>query len=293
MFKIVDWKLLALVVTLVVGQACSGLESQGTAEKEPVKLPSKVQNVSQFNEASVGDLILILTQDNELYEEQIDPLEDTSTKTEITEAQLSEKLKSAPEPMLSDEKIVYLKVDSGVRFENVIAILRLIREAEISWVGLLTEKKADWGDEYKGLLEVRLQTRAKYWLVPDTPEWENFGDVLLLVVRLDESGSLRANWVEGVLDTLGLTERLSSIFKARDENNTTGFGENRKARMVHLEASGSSEYGDVVRVIDAMKGSGADPIVILGLIESEPTPTTEAEDDEPMADDDYHDNTNS
>lgn len=302
MLKVLDVKFLAPFVVLLVGLSCSVFESQETAEnteKELVKLPSGVQNAWEFQEyANESAVVLILTKDNELYQEEAQLVEDPmfdlkerkSKRISITKEQLLEKLKSVSETKETREKIVYLKVDSGAKFENLVSLLRSIRDAGISSVGLLTEKKPDWSAGYRGLLEVELQTREFPMILG-----RDMANPLTLVATLDESGNLKLNnnSAGDVSNTEDLVRRLSKVFKQRKNNNVFRAGTNEVEKTVLLEASGSSSYSDVVKLVDALRGSRAFPIVILGLDEPKPIPTIEPEDGEPLAEVEYQDNTNS
>jgi len=61
-------------------------------------------------------------------------------------------------------------------------------------------------------------------------------------------------------DTDALTNRLRSIFKDREANGVFRENSNEIEKTVFIKAPKSVHYGDVVRVIDAAKTAGADPI---------------------------------
>ena len=61
-------------------------------------------------------------------------------------------------------------------------------------------------------------------------------------------------------DTDALTNRLRSIFKDREANGVFREQSNEIEKTVFIKAPKSVHYGDVVRVIDAAKSAGADPI---------------------------------
>ena len=61
-------------------------------------------------------------------------------------------------------------------------------------------------------------------------------------------------------DTSTLEERLSGIFKERDAEGTFREGTNEVEKTVFLKAPKGVKYGEVVKVIDAVKLAGAQPV---------------------------------
>ena len=57
-----------------------------------------------------------------------------------------------------------------------------------------------------------------------------------------------------------LTNRLKGIFKDREANGVFRENSNEIEKTVFIKAPKTVKYGDVVRVIDAAKVAGADPI---------------------------------
>lgn len=299
MLRIPDGKFLALFVMLAVGSACSVSDPQETEEKELVSLPSEVQYQWEFAESwNESAKILIITSENELYLEQVafvkdpqfDLKEQKLERISITKEQLPEELKGVSEVTDPAERIVYLKVDAGAKFDHVLSVLRSIREAGIIWAGLITEKKPQWKIGQKGLFRVKLPASEEPLplgaLVRPNP--------LFLVAGLDESGSLRLNMekVGTISDTGKLEALLSDVLKKRSEEGVFREGTNEIEKTVLLKASGSSSYGDVVKLVDALKGSGADPIGIV-LDEPKPGPTADTSDLGSYDESEPPDNTNS
>ena len=97
-------------------------------------------------------------------------------------------------------------------------------------------------------------------------------DPRMLVVTIDKDLSLKLNGITGmgsVNDTGPLSAKLAQIFQARKENHVYGEGmenrwdlpeENRILKLVFIKAPPSIPYGEVTKVIDGVKGAGADPI---------------------------------
>jgi biopolymer transport protein ExbD len=102
--------------------------------------------------------------------------------------------------------------------------------------------------------------------IPPTP------DILTLVVEINTDGSLKLNNLEGmgsVHDTGKLSGRLAQLFEERLANHAyarelasrVDLPEwERIQRTVFIKASRTTRYGDVAKVIDGLKGAGANPI---------------------------------
>ena len=63
-----------------------------------------------------------------------------------------------------------------------------------------------------------------------------------------------------VSDTEKLTNRLREIFKERENNGVFREGTNQVEKTIFIKSPKSVRYGDVVKVIDAVKVAGAEPI---------------------------------
>lgn len=97
-------------------------------------------------------------------------------------------------------------------------------------------------------------------------------DPLTLVVMIDRNLRLRLNKtgdIGGINDMGKLSAELARIFKERTDNHTYRYeAANQPAspeharveRTVFIKAPRSIEYGEVAKVIDIIKGAGADPV---------------------------------
>ena len=94
---------------------------------------------------------------------------------------------------------------------------------------------------------------------------------LTLVVAIESGGGVKLNNedVGTVEDSAGLTRRLKEIFAERRRNHAYAPGmenradlteEDRIAKAVFVKAPRSMKYIEVVKVIDAIKGAGGNPI---------------------------------
>ncbi len=86
---------------------------------------------------------------------------------------------------------------------------------------------------------------------------------LTLVVGISRASRVLTlnNEATGTLDEPeALTNRLTAIFKDREANDVRREGTNEIEKTIFIKSPTSVRYGDVVRVIDAAKMAGAEPI---------------------------------
>ena len=107
---------------------------------------------------------------------------------------------------------------------------------------------------------------AKIPQQPDTnPIVQVNPDVLVVVVNRDASMKLNKEQITATIDEpTALIERLGTVFKLREEN--MAFVDNHDGsvpqiqRTVFIKAPKSLSYGNVAKVVDAVKMAGASPI---------------------------------
>lgn len=111
-------------------------------------------------------------------------------------------------------------------------------------------------------------------LVPHPPDRNQhvYPDPLLIVVTIDHDLRLKLNQQEdmGSVNDMGkLNSELAKTFQGRKEGHTykpelahlTGLRDEEKVeRTVFIKAPRSISYGEVAKVIDGIKGAGADPV---------------------------------
>ena len=94
---------------------------------------------------------------------------------------------------------------------------------------------------------------------------------LTLVVTIGSDLQLKLNQdsLGSVNDTTALSQRLVAVFKQRKDQRAYKVGyetrtdvkeEDRIEKTVFVKAPRAAKYGDVVKVIDAIKGAGANPV---------------------------------
>ena len=102
--------------------------------------------------------------------------------------------------------------------------------------------------------------------VPSEPDPNQSQDIkpnpLTLVVTISPDLKLKLNLDEmgSVNDTGPLAAKLASLFQQRKEQNAFKPGTTEVEKTVFVKAPRSMQYGNVVKVIDAIKGAGANPV---------------------------------
>jgi biopolymer transport protein ExbD len=85
---------------------------------------------------------------------------------------------------------------------------------------------------------------------------------LTLVVSIANDSKIKLNQDDmgSVNDTGALSTRLTQLFQQRKEQRAFRPGTEEVEKTVFVKAPRSMRYGEVVRVIDAIKGAGANPV---------------------------------
>lgn len=86
---------------------------------------------------------------------------------------------------------------------------------------------------------------------------------LTLVVTIEKADlglKLNTEDMGSVNDTAPITAKLTQVFKDRLDQGTFREGTNQVEKTIFIKAPRSIKYGDVVKVIDAVKVAGAQPI---------------------------------
>ena len=104
--------------------------------------------------------------------------------------------------------------------------------------------------------------------VPAVPKEEDKNVILkpnpntLIVFISREGAKLRLNLddIGDISDTAPLTAKLTEVFKDRESRGVLRVGTNEVEKTVFIKAPKSVKYGDVVKVIDAVKLADAEPI---------------------------------
>ena len=83
---------------------------------------------------------------------------------------------------------------------------------------------------------------------------------LVVTISSDYKLKLNADDMGNVSDTAPLSQRLVSLFQQRKDTRAFRPGTEEVEKTVFIKAPRGLKYGDVVKVIDAIKGAGANPV---------------------------------
>lgn len=84
--------------------------------------------------------------------------------------------------------------------------------------------------------------------------------LVVAINKADKKITLNNEVVGDVTNTADLTSRLTAIFKDRDAAGVFREGTNEVEKTLFIKSPRSVKYGEVVRIIDAVKQAGAQPI---------------------------------
>jgi biopolymer transport protein ExbD len=103
--------------------------------------------------------------------------------------------------------------------------------------------------------------------VPAEPKPEDQNVILkpnpnTLIVFVDKENKLKLNQDEmgNIADPANLVNKLTEIFNYRDANGVFREGTNETEKTVFIKAPRSVKYGEVAKVVDAVKSAGAQPV---------------------------------
>lgn len=97
---------------------------------------------------------------------------------------------------------------------------------------------------------------------PDEQQMQAKPNPLTLVVSIENNLNVRLNSdaMGNTSDTEALVAKLQQTFKDRENNGAFREGTNEVEKTLFIKAPRSVKYGEVVKVIDAVKVAGAQPI---------------------------------
>lgn len=222
------------------------------------------------------------------------------TETVITNQELPGAIVRSMEDKTPDRRMVYFKCDVNASYDSVLKIFAAIRKADVDKIGLVVIGAKDLDDPYQTapvMYEVRLQEPFSFNIVQSGPpvlkkdkvasrtvdvREEIINDAvsrkpnpLTLIAAVDKDGKLLLNNeymgnisdhgmkhqdMGAVTDTTKLETMLTRIFKERENNGVFREGTNEVEKMIYIKASKSTKYGDFIKLVEALKTSGAEPI---------------------------------
>ena len=223
-----------------------------------VNLPRDARNADiDRNMEKSSAMIVTVSSDGETYL----GTDHSPIKTDELRYKLSQLAASKSE----EYRIVYLAADVTADYGSVVAACDAIRAANLSQVGLLAfSPRNDWPSRI--LVEL-----------PKQPDPSDFSQLkpnpLMLVVTISPDLRVKLNQESygSVNDIEPLSEKLINIFgQRRDqhaykpgfETRTDVTEDERLEKTLTIKADRKIKYGDVAKVINAVKGTGARPIIL-------------------------------
>ncbi|MEO6390950.1 MAG: biopolymer transporter ExbD, partial [Pyrinomonadaceae bacterium] len=152
---------------------------------------------------------------------------------------------------------VYLVLGAGVTYDIFEKIRAILRDRGVSQLGLVVERKD------RSLGRYLIQLPAEPAGEPDVSNYKPDPLALVVMINADRRVTLNTDPAGTVDDVAGLSSRLAAILSER--RNLRSFQsapEPVYLKRVFVKTDPSVKYGDLVKVIDAVKGGGADPIAI-------------------------------
>lgn len=265
----VDLTIVALLLSLI-GLSCSrvlGPSQRDAGErKDTVELPANIDVGDAEVEWDLGTdraMILTLASDNKLYRTQSVNSAGKAEQKEslITKEEVPVLLKLFFADKTPDKQILYFKADVEASFANVAEVFDAVRKANIDRVALVVlsnEMKGDADKQTPIAFPIRLLEGPKELKDEVKP------NPLTLVVGVRADGKLTLNndATGTVENTSDLERRLRDVFNEREKNGVWRIGTNEVEKTVFLKAAIANNYGDLVRVVHALRKAGSSPIGI-------------------------------
>lgn len=246
------------ILLISVAVAMPFLINEPKRKNQLVNLPEVRYAEADANIDKQSAMVLTLTADNKLYEKQ--QADKELRDIIINKGELLKKIEKSMEVKSPDRRIVYLKADLNASFENVVQIFEIIRTADVEKVGLAVIKRKNEDDPYQ-ITSRRIEVKLPQPIMLN----ESSPNPSTLIATLDKDGKLmlyRNNDMGTISDTKKLEDTLAKIFKDREYNGVFREGTNEVEKTIYLKVSKSVKYGDFIKLVEAVKIAGAEPIGI-------------------------------
>jgi len=240
---------LALAILCLAALSCSWLKSS-----EPQKLENKKELINLPNNMESGEEDLQITKDTSMIIGVAADKNIYQGIESISKEQLVEKLKKFAEDKSQDERVVYLKGDIDAAPATIVDILKTIRDAKIYRVSLVVNKTSNSRPNVLEIVLPQDPSRDAYPILKPNP--------LMLVVYSSDGDKIKLNMEDAgsLSDLTPLQTKLRDVFKDREKNGVFAEGTNEVEKTVFVRPSKLNKYGNIVKVIDALRAAGAIPI---------------------------------
>jgi biopolymer transport protein ExbD len=187
-------------------------------------------------------------------------------RTPTAKEELGDKLNRLVQKQTEPDPMVFLIAAVSNDYGTVVEVCARVRRIGVSRVGLIGNRT---GANTPSRLTVELSAEPD----PNEDLSKLKPNPLTLRVSISNDLRLRLNQddIGSVNDSQPLSQRLVQIFKQRQENYAIRPGfetrtdlpmEERIEKTLIIKANRSVKYGDVVKVVDAVRGAGAGPVVL-------------------------------
>jgi len=251
------------VLLIVTAASCSFVMPERYANynggRVNVDLPNGTQHAdTDINIDKETSLVISLPDDTRIFVGK--------SRSPIPKEMLREKLKEWLKDRSDPDQMVYLAASVFDNYGAVIEVLNEIRMAGASRAGLLANRLRGDGPS-RFAVEIPAEPDANQDLSNMKP------NPLMLVVSVMPDLKLKLNQDDygSVNDLEPLTTKLLEIFQLRMEQHAYKPGtelrtdlteSERIEKTLIIKGTRSLRYGDVIKIIDAVKGSDADPIFL-------------------------------
>ena len=229
------------------------------AGRVPVNLPRGLRNAEKDWQIDKPTAVIISLPTN-------DQIFAGKERTPSAKEDLRFKLRQLLQDQTDPDRMVYLAASFLNDWGNLVEICHAIRMQDVSRVGLLATNE---GMNTPGRISVELPVEPD----PNKDISTLRPNALTLVVSINPDLTVRLNQEDmgNVNDSLPLSVMVQNIFKSRREQHAykpgfetrTDLPEEERVEMtITVKSPRSLKYGDVMKIIDALRGAGARPIVL-------------------------------
>ncbi len=225
----------------------------------PVNLPRDLKNSDKdINIDRARATIITVTADGRMYL--------GTDHSPIDGRDLGAKIRPLLESQVEEDRIVYLAVDAAADYGYVITACNETRKIESARVGLLVTRV---NDDWPSRLLVELPPAPNPQ--EDVSKLRPNPLTLITTIASDLKVKLNQDPMGSVGDLSPLSQKLQQIFQSRKEQHAYRPGyetavdvpeSERIEKTVTINGPKQLKYGDVAKVIDAVKSAGASPIVL-------------------------------
>lgn len=175
---------------------------------------------------------------------------DTFPLESISEAINNRRRKSGVE----SSQPIYLSAENNTKFGDVVPLLDAFRKIDTSNVALIVLPAEKNNSKGSNILKVSIPPEPKDGDEPSKNK------LLKYEVKLTKDGKYKFNDTDITIEAL--VDKLRTTFKENEDKVIFREGTNEIFKTVTIKAPKSARYGEVVRLIDEVKGAGAAPVIL-------------------------------